>query len=390
MKGLFRFLSPFSPDQSGAVSVLFELGGIIVILDAGGCTGNVCGFDEPRWFTKKSAIYSAGLRDIDAILGRDDKLMEKLKDAADTVDADFIALVGTPVPSVIATDYEAVCRLVESKYGIPAIYVDTTGMEDYDRGQKRAYEQILRLLKRCRKDASRGADTPAAALGRRLEERGSRRCGIRFAGVWGATPLDLPALDSAEALRSRIEARYPDLKAVTYGMDSSLDALYVAQKAERNFVVSWSGLKPAEALEKLGLPMDVDFFLPDADEQTDGRGKRILIVHQQVQGNAMRDWIRGRYLNVDVDVASFFQMDEKSMEGNDVQMDSEGAWIKLVKERDYDIIIGDPIFKRAISFWKGAFASAPQYAVSGGMFAPETDEEYWSLLKNSLDEAVND
>ena len=46
MKGLYRYLSPFSPDQSGAVAVLYELGGIIVILDAGGCAGNICGFDE--------------------------------------------------------------------------------------------------------------------------------------------------------------------------------------------------------------------------------------------------------------------------------------------------------------------------------------------------------
>ena len=53
MRGLRKYLTPFAPDQSGAVSVLFELGGIIVICDAGGCTGNVCGFDEPRWFKQK-------------------------------------------------------------------------------------------------------------------------------------------------------------------------------------------------------------------------------------------------------------------------------------------------------------------------------------------------
>ena len=55
MRGLRKYLTPFAPDQSGAVSVLYELGGIIVICDAGGCTGNVCGFDEPRWFERKSA-----------------------------------------------------------------------------------------------------------------------------------------------------------------------------------------------------------------------------------------------------------------------------------------------------------------------------------------------
>ena len=35
MRGLRKYLTPFAPDQSGAVSVLYELGGIIVICDAG-------------------------------------------------------------------------------------------------------------------------------------------------------------------------------------------------------------------------------------------------------------------------------------------------------------------------------------------------------------------
>ena len=46
MRGLRKYLTPFAPDQSGAVSVLYELGGLIAICDAGGCTGNVCGFDR--------------------------------------------------------------------------------------------------------------------------------------------------------------------------------------------------------------------------------------------------------------------------------------------------------------------------------------------------------
>lgn len=113
MRGLRKYLTPFAPDQSGAVSVLYELGGIIVICDAGGCTGNVCGFDEPRWFERKSAVFSAGLRDMDAILGRDDRLVAKLVDAAEKVEAGFAAVIGTPVPAVIGTDYQALKRMCE-------------------------------------------------------------------------------------------------------------------------------------------------------------------------------------------------------------------------------------------------------------------------------------
>lgn len=407
MKGLFRYLSPFSPDQSGAVSVLFELGGIIVILDAGGCTGNICGFDEPRWFSKKSAVYSAGLRDIDAILGRDDKLLEKLKDAADTVDADFIALVGTPVPSVIATDYGAVCRLAEKNYGIPAVYIETTGMDDYDKGQKLAYEQILRLLKRCREDRKKGLDTPAAALAEKLENRkngrmpGNRENGAESGGssvsgsddrpvigIWGATPLDLPAEDSAQALRKRVEQNYPGCRAITYGMDSSLAELYFAADAERNVICSWSGKEPAEALKKLGKPLETGVFFPEAEKKTAAEG-RVLIVYQQVMGNSIRQWMRSRWDGLSIDCASFFQMDAKLMEEQDVHMESEGDWIRLMKERSYDIVAGDPIFRRAVPFWKGKYVDAPQYAVSGGMFAAESDSAFWKTLRGELEEAVD-
>ncbi|MFC2662572.1 MAG: nitrogenase component 1 [Eubacterium sp.] len=415
MKGLFRYLSPFSPDQSGAVSVLFELGGIIVILDAGGCTGNICGFDEPRWFSKKSAVYSAGLRDIDAILGRDDKLLGKLKDAAETVDADFIALVGTPVPSVIATDYGAVCRLAEKQYGIPAVYIETTGMDDYDKGQKLAYEQILKLLKRCRDDRRKGLDTPAAGLAAKLEEQaeksadgklvsgnakkadgndktsaGTSLAGQKFIGIWGATPLDLPAEDSAKALRSRIAEKYPGTVPVTYGMDSGLAELYFAQNAVRNAVCSVSGLEPARALEKMGIPMDTGFFLNDEEKPsgTEGSGKRVLLVHQQIMACSIRNWMRKKWPGLQIDCASFFQMDKAFMEENDVKMDSENDWISLIKERDYDIIAGDPIFKRAVFFWNGDYVPAPQYAVSGGMYAAESDKAYWENLKRGLTEAV--
>ena len=127
VRGLWKGLTPFAPDQSGAASVFYELGGILVICDAGGCTGNVCGFDEPRWFGERSAIFSAGLRDMDAILGRDDRLVAKLTDAAEKIDANFAAVIGTPVPAVIATDYRALQRMCEKKTNLPILTVDTNG-----------------------------------------------------------------------------------------------------------------------------------------------------------------------------------------------------------------------------------------------------------------------
>ena len=50
MRKLCIKLPPFAPDYSGVCSALYELGGMSVIHDASGCTGNYTGFDEPRWY----------------------------------------------------------------------------------------------------------------------------------------------------------------------------------------------------------------------------------------------------------------------------------------------------------------------------------------------------
>jgi nitrogenase molybdenum-cofactor synthesis protein NifE len=148
--GLRLAIAPFAPDTSGAAAVLFPLDALTVIVDAGGCAGNICGFDEPRWdvksFAKRSTVFSAGLRDMDAIMGRDDRLMEKLALAADEVDASFAALIGTPVPAVIGTDYRALVRLIEKRLQLPAVAVDTDGTKLYDEGASKTWEALMKTF----------------------------------------------------------------------------------------------------------------------------------------------------------------------------------------------------------------------------------------------------
>lgn len=142
MKGLRLYLPPFAPDTSGAASVLYPLGGMVIIVDAGGCAGNICGFDEPRWQQtgSRSAVFSAGLRDMDAIMGRDDKLIEKIRQACLMVDPRFIALIGTPVPAVIGTDYRALTRMIQNAVRLPAIAIDSNGTKNMIRAaQKRCW-----------------------------------------------------------------------------------------------------------------------------------------------------------------------------------------------------------------------------------------------------------
>ena len=57
--------------------------------------------------------------------------------------ADFIAVIGTPVPAVIGTDYRALSRMIEKKTGIPALTIDTDGTKLYDDGEKKTWKELF-------------------------------------------------------------------------------------------------------------------------------------------------------------------------------------------------------------------------------------------------------
>ena len=340
MKDLYRFLSPFAPDISGAVSVLFELEGLIVICDAGGCTGNTCGFDEPRWYTKKSAIYSAGLRDLDAILGRDEKLLDKIGHALESVEVKFIALVGTPVPAVIATDYQALSQLCQKRFHLPTLYIDTNGMESYVDGQIKAYQALSTLFPQVK--------------------------GKKQVGLWGASPLDLPSVDSVKAIQKRLNQPM-----LCFGMDDALENYCQIQNCHENIVVSPAGLK---MVKKLNLPYRCDFGLG----QWKVSFKKTLIIHQQIFANAIREAIGFG------DVASFFQMDPEFMQERDCFLEGENDLIRLVRQEKYERILGDPLFLRALKDYQGEYISLPHFAVSGQIHQSKNDVTYFEQLEKAL------
>ena len=336
VRGLRRYLTPFAPDQSGAVSVLYELGGIVVICDAGGCTGNVCGFDEPRWHTARSAVFSAGLRDMDAILGRDDKLVDELVDASAKIDARFAAVVGTPVPSVIGTDYRALRRMSERRGTLPTITVDTTGMELYDVGASKAY---LALFERF---ATEQLPVEAGRV-----------------GVLGANPLEMSVTD-ADALRAAVPG------AVCYGMGSTFDDVVRASSCEHNLVVAPSGLAAAKLLERrFGTPYEVyDPLAASIAEGFDVAGMRVLVVHQQVTANSLRAELQARGAS-QVTCATWFMQPSELAEPSDVRLREEADLVRLVDEGSFDLLVGDPTLWRMLGSRAANVVDVPQFAVSG-------------------------
>ena len=354
VRGLWKGLTPFAPDQSGAASVFYELGGILVICDAGGCTGNVCGFDEPRWFGERSAIFSAGLRDMDAILGRDDRLVAKLTDAADKIDANFAAVIGTPVPAVIATDYRALQRMCEKKTNLPILTVDTNGMELYDVGEEKAWLTLFKTF--AGKDVASQKEASE-------EDDSSKKMKI---GVLGLTPHDVSDLNVEEKFR---ESENENTHYICYGMRAGIDKVKTAGSADKNLVVAPAALETAKYLEKeFGTPYEVGYpFVDELIPELGYERKKILIIHQQVIANAIRQEIRTRSdeQNTEVAVASWFMMKSELSEEGDLSLKEEMDYCKLVQNGNYDIVFADENMRGLVPGFKGTFVNVRHFAVSG-------------------------
>ena len=354
VRGLWKGLTPFAPDQSGAASVFYELGGILVICDAGGCTGNVCGFDEPRWFGERSAIFSAGLRDMDAILGRDDRLVAKLTDAAEKIDANFAAVIGTPVPAVIATDYRALQRMCEKKTNLPILTVDTNGMELYDVGEEKAWLTLFKTF------AGKGVASQKEVS---EEDDSSKKMKI---GVLGLTPHDVSDLHVEEKFR---KLENENTHYVCYGMGAGIDKVKTAGSADKNLVVAPAALETAKYLEKeFGTPYEVGYpFVDELIPELGYERKKILIIHQQVIANAIRQEIRTRSdeQNTEVTVASWFMMKSELSEEGDLSLKEEKDYCKLVQNGNYDIVFADENMRGLVPGFKGTFVNVRHFAVSG-------------------------
>ena len=371
MKGLRKYLTPFAPDQSGAVSVLYELGGMLVICDAGGCTGNVCGFDEPRWFETRSAVFSAGLRDMDAILGRDDRLVAKLADAAEKLDVTFAAVIGT--------DYRALERMLAKKTELPVLTVNTDGMELYDRGEEKAYLALFGRFAGENVDVEPGniekTQTAESCDGKRNGKNEDVSVDIEDrprVGIIGMTPQDVSDLKAAEKIRKL----YADqgLCAVCYGMGDGLEEVRNASLAAKNVVVSPAALKAAQYLQKkFGTPYEIAYpLVSELVPEVNYQGKKILIVQQQVIANAVRKEIEKRTGEKEtITTATWFMRKEEILTDlnvdavDDISLKEEDDFISLVEKEGYDVIFADPCMERMIPGFEGVFIPLTHFAVSG-------------------------
>ena len=218
------------------------------------------------------------------------------------------------------------------------IALETDGTQFYDRGEQLAYKKLLRKFARERYPVIKG----------RL-------------GVLGATPLNTGLTSAAPIVSALKQQGWEDV--VCFGMDSGLDEIRRASACERILVIAPSGLQAAEFLEsEYGIPYETGYpCLPELLVQAASalRGKRVLIVHQQMAANALR----GMLTDCEADCATWFLPDRRFAAEHDFRIRSEGDLQSAAE--NYDVIIADNMLRRAVPRFTGQWLHFPHYAVSG-------------------------
>lgn len=374
MAQLSIYLPPFSPDYSGASAVLFDLKTVTAMHDASGCTGNYTGFDDPRWYGSEAGIFCSGLREIDAIMGDDEKLENKMIAAAEFLKPDLLAIVGSPVPMVIGSDLDGIAVELENKTGLPAFGINTTGIGYYDEGALKIARQLVDRFTK---------DTPAG-------ERAAGRVNII-----GALPMEFARGEELALFKDFLKEAGYEVN-LSLAMGYTLDDLKHGADAEVNLAVSRFGLTMSRYLEErfhipylAGFPVGekgtllwkaaleevraerISHILIPQDaarfgvEGAAAKQEKVLIVGEQLRSNAIRIALMLDEGYTDVTVGCIYKEEEALSLPGDLNLTNEEEITKALNDPCYDIIVADPFMEVLLEEGSGKkFIPYAQYAVS--------------------------
>lgn len=384
MKQIASRISIYSADAFGVCSALYELGGLCVMHDASGCNSTYNTHDEPRWYDFDSMVYISGLSEMEAIMGDDQKFIDDIVYTAKELSPNFIAMAGTPIPTMIGTDFKAIANIIEKETNIPTFGFDTTGMHSYVSGAYKAFEALAkRFLKRNDKE-SRGEQKESVDK----ESREAKNTIIKV-NILGATPLDFSINKSVEAMVDLLKENNFEVIS-TWAMGSSLEYIKNAGDADVNLVVSYSGMGAAKYMYEnlnipyvIGTPFGKEFankVIEDLKEVKSTKENKISYSNRKIDKDAeitiVGESIMSESLayaiskekNKTVNVISSLETDEKLLLEGDKIAIFEDDIEKCLKNSK--TIIADPLF-RPICPLDSNFISLPHEAFSGRIYRDE-------------------
>ncbi len=378
MKQIASRISIYSADTFGVCSALYELGGLCVMHDASGCNSTYNTHDEPRWYDFDSMVYISGISEMEAIMGDDQKFIDDIIYTAKELNPKFIALAGTPIPTMIGTDFKAIANIVENETKIPTFGFNTTGMNSYVSGAYKAFEALSKRF-----------------LKRNDEESRAEKSRVN---ILGATPLDFSINNSIKSTVDLLKENDFDVIS-TWAMGSTLEDIKNAVNTDVNLVISYSGMGAAKYMyEKfnipyiVGTPFGKEFakkIVADLKEAIITKENKISYINRKIDKNPqitiVGESIMSESLayaistekNKTVNVISTLETDKNLLlEGDKLKIYEDDIEKELKNSK---IIIADPLY-RPICPLDSNFISLPHEGFSGRIYRDEIP----NLINKSL------
>lgn len=378
MKQIASRISIYSADTFGVCSALYELGGLCVMHDASGCNSTYNTHDEPRWYDFDSMVYISGISEMEAIMGDDQKFIDDIIYTAKELNPKFIALAGTPIPTMIGTDFKAIANIVENETKIPTFGFNTTGMNSYVSGAYKAFEALSKRF-----------------LKRNDKESGAEKSRVN---ILGATPLDFSINNSIKSTVDLLKENDFDVIS-TWAMGSTLEDIKNAVNTDVNLVISYSGMGAAKYMyEKfnipyiVGTPFGKEFakkIVADLKEAIITKENKISYINRKIDKNPqitiVGESIMSESLayaistekNKTVNVISTLETDKNLLlEGDKLKIYEDDIEKELKNSK---IIIADPLY-RPICPLDSNFISLPHEGFSGRIYRDEIP----NLINKSL------
>jgi len=376
--GLYHYLLPLPSGYFGVSSVLYDLGGLIVIYGPAGGAWHINIEDEPRWYRGKVTVLGAGLLEMDVILGKDPVFVERIVEVANDLKRPFVAIAGTPVSAIIGVDLKGLAKAVQKRIDVPVLCINTTGAETYYEGAEKAFLALANTFVQ-----------PVA---------NKRQNGVN---ILGAIHLDIGRSSHLKPLFALLEKGGWEVISC-WCISTKLDDIKRAAEASLNIVVGASGISLAKFMyERFGIPYIIGIPVGEKaekeflallegkktqDKEIKEEKTRALIIGEPVIGYSLKKFFKGELGFKEAEVVSVFPInplftEKKGCIGSflergkgDVYTTSETEIATLINQPDVDLIIADPCYERLIEGEK-RFIPLPHIAMSA-RFYWEADYEY--------------
>lgn len=338
MKKLWKILPPLMADNFGFIETIRRTDGVGIIDDCGAYR-----LGRERRGGPDTRVCHTEIHSEDVVSGTRQKVLDALERAQERYQAKFALLSAGPCSAMIGTDLDEAAEQGAKAVGIPVKALNLTGHKTYDEGISETLCKMAELLCRDQKKIPGSVN------------------------LLGANSFDWPESMTVK-IRSWFEGQ--GIRVIASSCEEmTAEQIAKMPAAERNVVLTVSGLKTAEYLHRVYAtpwiamaplgeswsrrlmesireekPFACEGNIPKPCEEEES-GQKILIIGEQLMANAVRETLIRECGMKGVRVATFYKLSKKLAFPGDIRIKDEEDAGRLLNDGRWEMILADPILR---------------------------------------------